>query len=128
MSTVVEPPVAVHEVVQAKPTVRSGRAWWWAMLVSSLVGIASGMTTVVEKIALLKDPGQAAFCDFNDQIGCTPVLLAPQSSVLGPPNAAIGVVMFAMFAGAGWPGSWGRTSRCRAAMSCSGWPSSSDCF
>jgi uncharacterized membrane protein len=107
MSTVVEPPVAVHEVVQAKPTVRSGRAWWWAMLVSSLVGIASGMTTVVEKIALLKDPGQAAFCDFNDQIGCTPVLLAPQSSVLGPPNAAIGVVMFAMFAAAALAGVMG---------------------
>jgi uncharacterized membrane protein len=77
------------------------------MLVSSLIGIASGMTTVVEKIALLKDPGQAAFCDINDQIGCTPVLLAPQSSVLGPPNAAIGIVLFAMFAAAGLAGVMG---------------------
>ena len=104
MSTVVEPPVAVQDALQAKPTIGSGRPWWWAMLVSSLIGIASGMTTVVEKIALLKDPGQAAFCDINDQIGCTPVLLAPQSSVLGPPNAAIGVVLFAMFAAAGLAG------------------------
>jgi hypothetical protein len=42
------------------------------MLVRSMVGIAFGMTTVVEKVALPKDPGQAAFCDISDQIGCTP--------------------------------------------------------
>jgi uncharacterized membrane protein len=107
MSALLDPPVATMAVAGTARTVRSSQAWWWAMLVSSLVGIASGMTTVMEKIALLKDPGQAAFCDFNDKIGCTPVLLAPQSSVLGPPNAAIGVVMFAMFASAALAGVMG---------------------
>jgi uncharacterized membrane protein len=104
MSTVLEPAIARGDQYEAQPRFRPGRPWWWAMLVSSVIGIASGMTTVVEKIALLEDPGQAAFCDINDQIGCTPVLLAWQSSVLGPPNAAIGVVLFAMFAAAGLAG------------------------
>jgi uncharacterized membrane protein len=81
--------------------------WWWVMLTAALVGIASGTITVVEKIAILKDPTQAAFCDFNDTIGCTPVLLAPQSSILGPPNAAIGIVLFGMFAAAGLGGVMG---------------------
>lgn len=110
MSALVDPPVAVAAdtesvVVTAHPV----RAWWWVMLVSSLLGIVSGMTTVVEKIAILKDPSQAAFCDFNAQVGCTPVLLSAQSSVLGPPNAAIGVVMFGMFAAAGLAGVMGTT-------------------
>lgn len=107
MSIVVEPPVAQAAQPSPASTARSGRPWWWAMLISSLLGIASAMTTVVEKIALLKDPGQAAFCDINGQIGCTPVLLAPQSSVLGPPNAAIGMVMFAMFSAAALAGVMG---------------------
>lgn len=77
------------------------------MLVTALLGIASGTITVVEKIALLKDPSQAAFCDINESIGCTPVLLAPQSSVLGPPNAAIGIILFGMFAAAGLGGVMG---------------------
>jgi len=80
------------------------RGWWWAMLVASLLGIASGTITIVEKIAILKDAGAAALCDISSQIGCTPVLLAPQSSILGPPNAAIGIVLFAMFASAGLAG------------------------
>lgn len=68
------------------------------MLVGSLAGVASSMTVIVEKIALLKDPGGAAFCDINAALGCTPALLAPESSVLGPPNAAIGLALFAFFA------------------------------
>ena len=77
------------------------------MLTTALLGIASGTITVVEKITILKDPTQSAFCDFNDTIGCTPVLLAPQSSILGPPNAAIGIVLFGMFAAAGLGGVMG---------------------
>ncbi len=100
-------PLPQHDPDPAAPQATPGRGWWWVMLVTALLGIASGMTTVVEKIALLKDPGSAALCDVNAQIGCTPVLLAPQSSVLGPPNAAIGIVLFAMFASAGLAGVMG---------------------
>ena len=106
MSTMTHPTGALAHEPQAAavPTVKP---WWWAMLGASVLGIASGTMTVVEKIALLKDPGSAAFCDINDAIGCTPVLLAPQSSVLGPPNAAIGIILFGMFAAAGLAGVMG---------------------
>lgn len=96
----------VREAAEVRPPLRT-KPWWWVMLVSALLGIASGTITVVEKIAILKDPTQAAFCDVNETIGCTPVLLAPQSSILGPPNAAIGIVLFGMFAGAGLGGVMG---------------------
>ncbi len=83
------------------PQVSQGtRRWWWVMLSAALLGTVSGTVTIVERIALLKDPARAAFCDVNEVIGCTPVLLAAQSSVLGPPNAAIGIIMFGMFAAA----------------------------
>ena len=115
MSTVVEPGVEAGHVSTAEqvPTRRRaerptiGPGWWWVMLVASMLGIGSGTITIVEKIALLAHPGQAAFCDVNAAIGCTPVLLAWQSSVLGPPNAAIGIVMFGMFASAALAGVMG---------------------
>ncbi len=71
------------------------------LAVASLVGIVSGGITIVDKIALLRDPAAGSFCDVNAQVGCTPVLLAWQSSVLGPPNALLGVVMFAVLGTAG---------------------------
>ena len=103
MSAVLQPSVVPADQLPIEPAGRT-LGWWWAMLVASLLGIASGTITIVEKIAILTDPDRAAFCDVNAQIGCTPVLLAPQSAVLGPPNAAIGIVMFAMFASAALAG------------------------
>ena len=85
------------------------RLWWATMAVTSLLGVASGMVVIVEKIALLKDPAAGAFCDLSSTIACSPVLAAWQSSVLGPPNAAIGIVLFAMFAAVGLGGAMGTT-------------------
>jgi uncharacterized membrane protein len=64
--------------------------------VASAVGIVSGSITIMDKIALLKDPAAGSFCDISSTVGCTPVLLSWQSSVLGPPNALLGVIMFAV--------------------------------
>lgn len=74
------------------------------MMVASAIGVVSGSITIVDKIALLKDPAAGSFCDISSTLGCSPVLLAWQSSVLGPPNALLGVVMFAVLgtAGAVW--------------------------
>lgn len=85
------------------------RAWWATMAVTSLLGVASGLVVIVEKVALLKDPAAGAFCDLSSTIACSPVLTAWQSSVLGPPNAAIGIVLFAMFAAVGLGGAMGAT-------------------
>jgi uncharacterized membrane protein len=74
------------------------RPWGALLAAASGVGIVSGSITVVDKIALLKDPAAGSFCDISSTVGCTPVLLAWQSSVLGPPNALLGVIMFAVLA------------------------------
>ena len=77
---------------------RVRRGW---LLGASAIGIVSGSITIVDKIALLKDPAAGSFCDISSTVGCSPVLLAWQSSVLGPPNALLGVIMFAVLATAG---------------------------
>lgn len=91
MSLTQERPEAVAEA-----PVRGITGWGWLVTIASLIGVISGSITVVDKIALLKDPAAGSFCDVNAAIGCTPVLLAWQSSVLGPPNALLGVIMFAI--------------------------------
>ena len=86
--------------------------WGWLVAAASGIGIISGSITIVDKIALLKDPAAGSFCDISSTVGCTPVLLAPQSSVLGPPNALLGVIMFAILATAGLvDGTGGRLTR-----------------
>lgn len=79
----------------------SGRPWGWLVLVAGAIGIVSGSITIMDKISLLKNPAGGSFCDISSSVGCTPVLLSWQSSVLGPPNALLGVVMFAVLATAG---------------------------
>ena len=83
------------------PTEGQSRPWGWLVMVASAIGIVSGSITVVDKIALLKDPAAGSFCDISSTVGCSPVLLAWQSSVLGPPNALLGVIMFAVLGTAG---------------------------
>jgi uncharacterized membrane protein len=75
--------------------------WGWLVAAAAGIGIVSGSITIIDKIALLKDPAQGSFCDISTTVGCTPVLLAWQSSVLGPPNALLGVVMFAILGTSG---------------------------
>ncbi len=81
--------------------VPSMRPWGTLVAVASAIGIVSGSITIMDKIALLKDPTAGSFCDISSTVGCSPVLLAWQSSVLGPPNALLGVIMFAVLATAG---------------------------
>lgn len=71
------------------------------MLAAALVGVVATGIQIVEKIAVLKDPETVLVCDVNSVLSCTNVLDAWQSSVLGPPNAFIGAVLFSIFAGVG---------------------------
>jgi uncharacterized membrane protein len=96
--------MSVTEELQAAPvtpTEHTARPWGWLVMVASAIGIVSGSITVMDKIALLKDPAAGSFCDISSTVGCSPVLLAWQSSVLGPPNALLGVIMFAVLGTAG---------------------------
>lgn len=93
--------VLAEAEVEVEPTTKP---WGWLVAAASGIGVVSGSITVVDKIALLKDPTAGSVCDISSTVGCTPVLEAWQSSVLGPPNALLGVIMFAALAtfGAVW--------------------------
>ncbi len=96
--------MSIIEEVQSAPVApveRTARGWGWLVMVASAIGIVSGSITIMDKIALLKDPAAGSFCDISSTVGCSPVLLAWQSSVLGPPNALLGVIMFAVLGTAG---------------------------
>lgn len=98
--------------VTAQEMTPTRHSWGWLVAAASGIGIISGSITIVDKIALLKDPAAGSFCDISSTVGCTPVLLASQSSVLGPPNALLGVIMFAILATAGLvDGTGGRLTR-----------------
>ncbi len=94
-------PSSSGPTVDDAPVPPRTRGWAWSLALASLVGIISGSITIVDKIALLKEPAAGSFCDVSAQLGCTPVLLSWQSSVLGPPNALLGVIMFAVLGTSG---------------------------
>lgn len=72
------------------------RPAWWVVLVAAAAGLTFTTVQIVEKIAILKDPTAGLVCDISTTVSCTNVLNAWQSSVLGPPNALIGAIMFAV--------------------------------
>ena len=69
---------------------------WGIALLACVAGVGFTTVQIVEKIAILKDPFTTLSCDVNQTLSCSSVLMAWQSSVLGPPNALIGAIMFAV--------------------------------
>ena len=91
----------MSEEVVSKPeveTVHSMRIWWWGGLFAALVGVTLTVTQVMEKIAKLKNPQLDLACDVNSKLSCSTVLDTWQSSVLGIPNAIVGLILFTAFA------------------------------
>ncbi|HQR28374.1 MAG TPA: vitamin K epoxide reductase family protein [Nocardioides sp.] len=82
---------------------RSGDLWA-VVLGAALAGLGFTVVQIMEKITILKDPGATLSCDLSTTVSCTDVLNAWQSSVLGPPNALIGAVMFALLGSAALAG------------------------
>lgn len=76
--------------------VRTGRGLWATALVAALAGLGFTTVQIMERITILKDPTAGLLCDVNGVVSCSNVLSAWQSSVLGPPNALIGAIMFAL--------------------------------
>ena len=81
---------------RASEATGNGRALWAVAVVAALAGVAFTTMQILEKVAILTDPATSLLCDVNSVISCTNVLNAWQSSVLGPPNALIGAIMFAL--------------------------------
>ena len=96
----------------ATPTVGSvhhPRGWYALVVVAAVIGMASTITQIVERVALAENADADLLCDINGTFSCGSVLTSWQSSVFGPiPNAAIGLSVFALtlgVAGAGLLGS-----------------------
>lgn len=74
--------------------------WWAVVLGAALMGLGFTTIQIMEKITILKNPDANLVCNLSARVSCTDVLNAWQSSVLGPPNALIGAIMFAIFTSA----------------------------
>jgi uncharacterized membrane protein len=81
-------------------TERRSTRLWMIILLAGLAGLGFTGTQIMEKLTILKDPAATLVCDVNGVLSCTDVLLSWQASVLGPPNALIGAVMFTILWGA----------------------------
>lgn len=64
---------------------------------ASAMGLVAAFWQLMEKISLLKNSHVALSCNYNSVFNCSNVLNAHQSSVFGPPNSVIGIVMFSFF-------------------------------
>ncbi|MGB2839441.1 MAG: vitamin K epoxide reductase family protein, partial [Actinomycetes bacterium] len=85
------------------------RAWFGVVALAAVVGMASTVIQIVERVTLAENADANLLCDINGTFSCGNVLTAWQSSVFGPiPNSAIGLSVFALtlgVAGAGVLGS-----------------------
>lgn len=68
------------------------RGAYLEMLVSSALGLIASFVLSVEAITLAKDPFAQLSCDLSDKISCATVGLSWQASLLGFPNAFLGLV------------------------------------
>ena len=83
--------IAVPEHVDEAGVVRH-RGAYVEMLVSSLLGLVASLVLSVEAIALAKDPFGSLSCDLTEKISCSVVGLSWQASLLGFPNAFLGLI------------------------------------
>jgi uncharacterized membrane protein len=62
------------------------------MLVSSLIGLVAALVLSVDAIALAKDPLTDLSCNINSVLSCGTVGASWQASLLGFPNAYLGLI------------------------------------
>ncbi|WP_233255716.1 vitamin K epoxide reductase family protein [Naasia lichenicola] len=70
---------------------------WIAILfiVTGLVGLYGSFTLIIERFALITNPGVPLNCDINPFVSCGPVIQSWQGSLFGFPNPMIGLAAFA---------------------------------
>jgi uncharacterized membrane protein len=72
---------------------RHSREWiFGTMLFSALLSLTASLVLSIEAITLATDPTTTLSCDINSVISCGKVALAPQASLLGFPNAFLGLI------------------------------------
>lgn len=72
---------------------RTGTAVWAATLVGSVLSLVASLVLSVDAIRLAEDPSTALGCNINAVISCGTVAGSWQASVLGFPNAFLGLMV-----------------------------------
>ncbi|MPV37405.1 vitamin K epoxide reductase family protein [Georgenia subflava] len=78
--------------VERPPARARHRGAFAVMLVSSLLSLVASLVLSVDAVRLAADPGVALSCNINEAISCGTVAQAWQASLLGFPNAFLGLV------------------------------------
>ena len=68
----------------------------WVLVVGGVVGLASAVVLLVEKIRLLEDPDYVPSCSINPILSCGSIMRTDQAEAFGFPNPIIGVAGFAV--------------------------------
>lgn len=89
MSTATTDPVATRSK-DAPPS--EHRLVWAAMLVGSIASLVASLVLSIDAIRLAEDPGASLGCDINTVISCGTVGTSWQASLLGFPNAYLGLM------------------------------------
>jgi len=84
--------------MKKKPGITLAKALPFILLVGGTIGVLCAGILTVEKIALLKNPGNPLNCDLSPIVACGPVINTPQASAFGFPNPIIGLVGFGVVA------------------------------
>lgn len=72
---------------------RQSRRWiFGTMLLSALISLTASFVLSVDAIALARDPAATLACNINSVISCGTVGLSWQASLLGFPNAFLGLI------------------------------------
>ncbi|MDB5182183.1 MAG: Vitamin epoxide reductase [Candidatus Saccharibacteria bacterium] len=68
----------------------------YLLVITGTIGLFSASILMIEKVALLKDPGHVLNCDINPIIACGAVINTPQASAFGFPNPILGIIGFSV--------------------------------
>jgi uncharacterized membrane protein len=79
----------------------SDRLVGWVLTAGGLLGGLAAFVLVVEKIALLRDPGYTPSCSINPILSCGSVMNTSQAAVFGFPNPLLGVTLFPLVVATG---------------------------
>jgi uncharacterized membrane protein len=66
----------------------------WILVVGGIIGIASSIELIIQKIAVLRNPDFVPNCDINPVLSCGSVINTEQASLFGFPNPVLGVAGF----------------------------------
>lgn len=90
MSSATTTPVETVTSVEGAP--RPHRWVWAAMLVGSIASLVASLVLSIDAIRLAEDPTASLGCDINAVISCGTVASSWQASLLGFPNAFLGLM------------------------------------